>query len=343
MRHRLRLIIFPLLAAFALTAAGSPGNSAGGGMPVEVRKVQIMAFDRMIEAVGTLDSDESVVIRPEIAGIITKILFREGQPVKQGAPMIKIDDSIYRAELTEAQANGNLAAANYERAQSLYKKQTGTARALDEARAALDAGKAQVALAQARMAKTVITAPFGGVAGLKKISVGDYVTPGQDIVNLEKIDTLKADFRIAEVNLPLVKAGQTIKVGVDAVPGRVFEGKVAAIDPRIDAAGRSVVIRASIPNTDGLLRPGLFARINLVLENRAGALAVPEEAILPQGDKKSVYRVVDGKVAPTPVETGQRRGGMVEIVKGLSAGDTVITAGQMKVQPGMPVTAIPVQ
>jgi membrane fusion protein (multidrug efflux system) len=196
-------------------------------------------------------------------------------------------------------------------------------------------------LAKARLAKTELKAPFAGIVGLRRISAGDYVTPGQDLVNLEDITPLKADFRVAETYLPLVREGQPIKVEVDALPGKSFAGSVYAIDPRIDESGRSIVIRALLPNDEKMLKPGLFARVTLVVEERENAILVPEEALMPQQGGAAVYKVVDGKAEMTPVQTGLRRQGMVEITEGLRQGDVVITAGQMKIQPGAPVTVLP--
>lgn len=316
-------------------------GDAAPGMPVEAQPVTIATAEDIVEAVGTLQSNESVTVRPEIAGLVTDILFEEGGTVEKGDVLVRLDDSIPRAELAEAQAQLILTKANFERAESLYEKQTGTRRTLDEARAALKAAEAHVALAEARLAKTAINAPFAGSIGLRSISVGDYVVPGQDIVNLEDISTLKADFRVGETWLPMLRTGQEITVQLDSFPDRTFAGEVYAIDPRVDDAGRSILIRARVPNDEGSLVPGLFARVRLVVSSRENAILIPEQAIIPQKGQQFVYRVIDGKADMTPVEIGLRRKGTVEIKSGLSASDTVITAGQMKVQPGAPVTVLP--
>ena len=201
--------------------------------------------------------------------------------------------------------------------------------------------QAQVDLAQAKLDKTVLSAPFAGILGLRHVSVGDYVTPGQDIINLENIQPLKVDFRIPETYLTDLHSGQTIRITVDALPGEAFEGAVYAIDPRIDAAGRSLVIRAQLPNEHMRLRPGLFARVKLVVARQNDALLIPEEALMPKGDKQFVYKVVDGKAKMTQVHTGLHRDGQVQITDGLAAGDVVIVAGQMKVRPDGAVKVLP--
>lgn len=318
-----------------------PGGKPGGGTVVEAASVTAAPMERTIEAVGTLQSNESVIIRPEIAGRVAEILFDEGQTVEEGATLIRLDDSVYKAQLAEAEAAAALSRANFTRADDLFKKKAGSERTLDEARAGRDADAAAVALAQASLDKTILKASFDGALGLRQVSVGDYVTPGQDIVNLEDMSPLKVDFRVPEIFLTQVEAGQEIEINVDALPGQYIRGKVYAIDPRVDAAGRSLLIRATVDNEDNILRPGLFARVNLVVDSNQEALQIPEQALIPQGDKKFVYRIVDGKAVMTEIKIGMRRKGMVEVTEGVTGDDTVIIAGQMKVQPDAPVTVLP--
>jgi len=170
------------------------------------------------------------------------------------------------------------------------------------------------------------------------VSIGDYVKEGQDMVNLESVDPLKVDFRLPEVYLRQVRVGQTLEVSLDALKGRTYEGTVFAINPLVDTAGRAIVIRALVRNADAALRPGMFARVRLLTRDESDALVLPEQALVPQGESQYVFRVVDGKAVFTMVEVGQRREGRVEIVKGVSAGDTVVTAGQLKLRDGMQVT-----
>ena len=210
----------------------------------------------------------------------------------------------------------------------------------DEARSGLDIGTASLELARARLARTRISAPFDGIAGLRQVSIGDYISAGQDVVNLEDIDPIKVDFRVAEKFLSAVRTGQTIQVRVDAYPGRSFDGEVYAIDPRIDAEGRSIVIRARLANDDLLLRPGLFARVVLVLKTRPQAVTVPEQAIQPRGGEQYVFTIIDGKVKQTRVTIGNRSEGRVEIVDGLADDAVVVTAGHLKIQDGAAVRIV---
>jgi len=188
--------------------------------------------------------------------------------------------------------------------------------------------------------KARIVAPFSGIVGLRHVSAGEYITSGQALVNLEAIDPVKADFRVPERFLPAIRVGQTIRIKVDAYPDDIFEGKVYAIDPRLDVAGRSLLVRALVPNKDQRLRPGLFARVTVLLQLKEDALSVPEQAIVPQGDAQYVFKIVNGKVTLTKVVTGTRREGRVEIVDGLSAGDEVVTAGQLKIRDGSAVSIV---
>ncbi|MBI2234493.1 MAG: efflux RND transporter periplasmic adaptor subunit [Micavibrio aeruginosavorus] len=332
------LVIF--LAAGSAQAA-APKNAAPPAVAVEAARVQSEPVERTIEAVGNLISNESVVLSPEISGRVAEIFFEEGAAVTSGMPLIRLDDSIYKAQLAQANASLILSEANHKRAEELYKQQSGTGRARDEALAKRNSDKAAVDLAEAQLDKATISAPFDGIAGLRQVSVGDYVNPGQPMVNYESIDPLKVDFRIAEVYLAALKPGQEIQVTVDAFPGKVFTGEVYAIDPRVDSAGRAVVLRAKLPNPDKLLRPGLFARVKLVVERKESAIMVDEQALVPQGDQQFIYKIIDGKAVQTPVKTGIRRGGKVEITEGLSTDDTIVTAGQMKLRPNSAVTVLP--
>jgi membrane fusion protein (multidrug efflux system) len=287
-----------------------------------------------------------VIVRPELAGRIVQINFTEGQKVKKGQLLVQLDATVPRAELVQMQAALSLAKANYERAQELHKRSAGTERALDEARWKLRNDEAAVKLSEARLEKYALLAPFDGVIGLRKVSIGDFVNAGADLVNLEQIDPLKVDFRVPEVFLASLKVGQRIAVTVDAMPGREFAGEVYAIDPLVDASGRAVVIRARIANPEDTLRPGLFARVALVVDEKPEAVFVPEQSLVPVNDQLFVFKVVDGPqggkvVAFTKVKLGERRKGEAEVVEGLKAGDVVVTAGLLKIRDGAPVQIMP--
>jgi membrane fusion protein, multidrug efflux system len=169
------------------------------------------------------------------------------------------------------------------------------------------------------------------------VSVGDYVRDGQDIANLEAIDPLKVDFRVPELFLKQVATGQSLQVTLDAFPTQVFQGRVLAINPLLDANGRSIVIRAVVNNADARLRPGMFARVRLLTSNVQEGMVIPEQAVVPSGDEFFVFRVIDGRASRAKIDIGQRKAGSVEVVRGLNKDDVVVTAGQLKIRDGAPV------
>jgi membrane fusion protein (multidrug efflux system) len=317
---------------------GAPGGG-GAGAPVAVEAVKVVTaqLPQTITAVGSLRSDESVTLRPESAGRINAITFQEGQRVAKGAPLVRLDPAIPQAEVQQAKANLTLAKQKFDRAVDLAQRNFISGQARDEAENNLKVAEASLQLAEAKLAKTDIRAPFSGVIGLRIVSVGDYVKEGADLVNLEAIDPLKVDFRVPETYLRQVQVGQAVEVTLDALPGKAYDGKIVALNPLIDAAGRSIVIRAQVRNQDTALRPGMFARVKLITRAERDALVVPEEALVPQGTEQYVFRVADGKVARIRVETGQRRDGKVEIVNGVTRDDVVVTAGQLKLRDGVTV------
>jgi membrane fusion protein (multidrug efflux system) len=326
-------------------AAAATANRGGAPTPVaavtvEAIKVARLSMPQTITTVGSLRSDESVVLRPEVAGRISAIPFREGQPVTKGAVLIRLDPVVNDAEVQQARANMTLARSKYDRSVDLAKQNFISSQAKDEAENNLKVAEAALSLAEAHLAKTTIRAPFSGVIGLRVVSVGDYVKEGADMVNIESIDPLKVDFRVPETYFRQVQTGQALSISLDSFPGKLYQGRVIAVNPLLDAAGRSVVIRAQVGNTDARLRPGMFARVRLVTRDVQDAMAIPEQAIVAEGDEQYVFRVLDGKAVRTKVETGQRRDAKVEIVKGLGIDDIVVDAGQIKLRDGSPVSIL---
>jgi membrane fusion protein (multidrug efflux system) len=329
----------PAPAPSAQGAAPQKGPAGGQpqGVAVEARPPAVMKLPQSITTVGSLRSDEAVIVRPEIAGRVAEIAFQEGQRVTRGQVLIRLDDSVQRADFERARANLTLSKSKYERAVDLRAKGFISSQAKDEAENTFKVAQADAELAAARLAKTEIKAPFGGIIGLRSVSVGDYVKEGQDIVNLEEIDPLKVDFRVPEVFLAQVKSGQVLQITMDALPDRTWPGQVYAINPLVDASGRAIAIRAQVPNHDGRLRPGMFARVRLLTSEARDSLMIPEESIFPVGDDKYVYKVVDGRAMRQKVDIGLRREGKVEILGGLQPSDMVVTAGVVKLRDGAPV------
>lgn len=326
-----------VLAAGPVPAQPGPPGGKPPPMPVKVAPVKVTTVNVEITAVGSLLAEEAVMIRPEIAGRVTAIHFQEGQPVAVGAKLVTLEGSEFQAQLAASNAEVTLNRSRYDRAKDLYEKRFISSQALDDARGNLDKSLAQQREYQVRVAKTEIRAPFAGVAGLRQVSPGAYVSAGQDIARLENIGTIKVDFRVPEIYLGKLKAGQEVSARVDTYADERFAGRIFAIEPVVDEQTRTVLVRARVPNTNGKLRPGMFARIGVPLERRENAMVVPEQAVVPRGKETFVFRVVDGKAALTKVQIGHRTPGEVEIVQGLKPGETVVTEGQIKLQDGLPV------
>ena len=324
-------------AGAANKGAGAGAGQGGGGTPVELGKPEKLSWPKTVTAVGSLRSDESVIVRAEQSGRIVTLNFKEGQPVRIGQILVQLDDSVARAELEQSKANQKLAKAKFDRAVELKERNFISGQAKDEAENAMRVADATVSLSEAKLTKLFIKAPFSGTAGLRTASLGDYVKDGQDIVNLEKTDPIKVDFKIPEVFQSKVRVGQALAVTLDALPGQPFNGNVYAVNPQLDTAGRAVVLRAQMTNKGGLLKPGMFARVRLTLSDTGDAVVVPEQAVAMQGEDQIMFRVVDGRALRTKVEVGQRRDGKAEIIEGVSATDTIVIAGWQRLRDGAAV------
>jgi len=321
-------------------SAASPAGAGGPQRPVsvEVAKVETTKLVDETQSVGSLRSNQGVILRPEVGGRVSQVMFRDGQRVKKGQVLVQFDDQLPAAQVMQAQAELSIARANHTRNKELVAQNFISKRSLDESEAALQVAEAKLSLAQATLQRLKVLAPFDGVAGLRQINVGDYLKDGADMVNIEDIDAVLLDFRLAERFQTKVKPGQKAQVSFDALPGKQFTALVQAIDPLIEANGRSVGVRACIDNRQMQLRPGMFARVSAVFGERPNAMVVPEEAIVPQGGRSFVVKVVAGpnkdelmseRVA---VKIGLRQPGKVEILEGLTLEDTVVVAGQQRLQ-----------
>lgn len=319
-----------------VSAAAAPG--AGKAPAVEVAKVTSITMVDETQSVGSLRSKQGVMLRPEVAGRVARILFNDGQRVSKGQLLVQFDDQLQVAQVAQAKAEMSIAAANHKRNQELVAQNFISKRALDESAAALEVAQAKLDLAQATLQRLKIVAPFHGVTGLRQINVGDYLKDGTDVVNIEDIDAVLVDFRLPERFQAKVRPGQKAQLTVDALPGRPFVAVVQAVDPLIDANGRSVGVRGCVDNRQLQLRPGMFARVNAVFGTRPDALVIPEEAIVPQGGRTFVVKVVPGDKPDSlvsqrvAVKVGLRQPGKVEILEGLELDDTVVVAGHQRLQ-----------
>ncbi|PPE73098.1 efflux transporter periplasmic adaptor subunit [Solimonas fluminis] len=338
-----RLPTLLLLSCLTLSSCDKAGGGkadpakAGTAKPavaVEMAPVATATLSRQIVAVGSVRSDESVTLSPEIAGRIARIGFDEGRPVTRGQVLFELDDAVHRAQLAQAHADHGLAQRNYQRGLELFERKLISQQERDTLSSAQDAAAASLALAQAQLAKTRITAPFAGIAGLRQVSPGDYVNPGQALVNLEAVSSVKIDFRVPELALSQLSAGQPLDIEFDAWPGERFRGEVYAIEPRVADTTRSVGLRARLANPEGRLRPGLFARVRLQTGVREQVVVIPEQAVFPRGEQQFVYAVSQGVAREREIRLGQREPGRVEVAEGLKPGETIIISGLQKVSNG---------
>jgi membrane fusion protein (multidrug efflux system) len=351
---KIKRIVIIAAVVIGLLLAGSFGfrmfmmmQMGGGGGPPGGFATAVVALPpraekpaRVVGAVGTLKADQSILVAAEAAGRIMQITGHEGAAVKAGDVLVKLDQAVTQAELNDSLAALELAKANYGRANKLASSSFGTVRSKDEAYAAQRQAEAQVELNRARLEKTVITAPFDGVLGLRQQSVGAYVNPGDAILSLSSRDPMLMDFRVPELKSANIVAGQKVKVSIDALPGREVEGEVIAVDPQLDEAGRSLAVRARLPNPDGALRAGMFTRTSLIYGAPVDVLVVPERAIFLKPDGAYVFRAVGDKAVETRVQLGERRVGEVEIIGGIAATDEIVTDGQIKLQPDAKIMLI---
>jgi membrane fusion protein (multidrug efflux system) len=318
-----------------------------------------------VRAVGSVMAEESVIIRAEVAGRIEEVHFAEGQAVERGQVLFRLDADEQQAQLAQSQAALRLSELDYKRIQELRAKKVVSQQEYDRALAQLREARAKVALDHARLNKRTVRAPFAGLLGIRLISSGDFVEVGRELVNLEAVHPVKIEFRIPGHLVHRVQAGQALFATVDAYPKTTFKGEIYAINPRLDASTRTVQIRGRLPNPEHRLHPGMFADVTVVLEERSDALWVPEQALVPIGADRFVYRLEDphtaggenlqallpGAPAPSPptakavltrVETGSRRVGEVEIRAGVRPEDRVVIAGQLKLQDGAAVSLKPI-
>jgi membrane fusion protein (multidrug efflux system) len=318
------------------------GGKKGGTtiVAVEAALVRAATISTDIRAIGSLQSDESVQIASEIAGRIAEITFAEGQTVRKGDVLVKLDDALAQAEVADAKARFDLAEANNQRASQLSRSGNVSEKAIDEATAAFETARVAMELQRVRLAKHTITAPFTGRIGFRTVSPGAYIGVGTSIVNLERIKVLKVGFKLPELFLPSVNVGGKVDVTVDALPGKIFTGEIYAIDPQVDVNGRALQLRAKLANDDFVLRPGLFARILVKGKQTREVALAPESAIVPRGGETFVFKIENGRAVETKVKLGERKGAEVEIVEGLLPNTQVVIAGQLKLRNGLAVEIV---
>ena len=348
--HTIRPHLLPalLLGAAAVACNGAEGKSkgaaagAGGGgamppMPVEVVAARSDTVVDAILATGQIEAMQSVELRPDIEGRIAEILVREGAAVARGAPLFKVDDAELRAEVARAEADRDLARQSLARTRELLDQKASSQSELERAEATSRSTEAQLALLKVRLDRTVVRAPFGGVAGERHVSVGDYVTTSTPLVMVQTVSPQRASFQVPERYADQLKVGQQVTFRVAALVGREFTGRVDFVDPLVRLPGRTITVKALVPNPRRELQAGMFIEVRLATAVRPQAVIIAEDAVLPIQGSSFVWVVQNGKATRRQVELGVRTPGLVEVRTGVESGEQVVVGGQERLAEGAPV------
>src|SRR5213595_3497067 len=324
--------------------AGGPDPAGGGrggapmGMPVEVVVALTDTVRDEISATGQIEAVQSIDLRPEVDGRIVEILIREGQEVEQGTPLFKVDDAQLKAQVAQLEAQRDLAQQALARAKDLAQQNASSAD-LEKAEAEMRSAQAQYDLQRIRLDRTTVRAPFAGAVGQRYVSLGDYVTNSTKLVSLHTVNPQRAAFQVPERFARDLKPGQNVSFRVAAIAGRDFTGQVDFVDPVVQLPGRTILVKARVPNAARLLQPGMFIEAHLVTGVRPKAIVIPEEAVVPAEGANAVWVVVDGKAVRRQVDLGVRTPGFVEVTKGVNAGEQVVVGRLELLAPGAPVMA----
>jgi len=308
---------------------------------VAVSRVRQEVWSTELPAVGSLTASAAVEVSGELAGKVVAIAFASGQTVAAGKELVRLDTSVEEAKLKALSATAELARLGLERAAKLRARQFAPQADYDAAKARLDEALAQMRAKQATIAKKQIRAPFAGRLGVRQVNLGQYLEAGTPVVTLTALDPIYVDFTLSQRYVPRPEPGLEVEVRVAAYPQRRFVGTIQAIEPELEASSRNVQVRALLANSEERLRPGMFTKVRVRLPGVRNVLTLPDTAVVyrPYGDAVFVVEAQKGKrkVRLRPIETGERRHGRVEIRKGLAVGDVVVSAGQMKLHPGMEI------
>ena len=327
-------------------AGGAEGSAAGGPpamppMPVDVDSARRQSVVDAVRATGGIEAQQAIELRPDEQGRITDLMFREGQYVEAGTPLVKVDDAMLKAQTERAKADRDLATQQLERVRRLRAQNAAAPADLERAEAASRSAEAGLALLELQLERTTVRAPFGGAIGQRFVSVGDYVTPQTRLLTLQTVDPQRAVIEVPERYAVKLRQGQVVEFTVAAQENRTFRGRVDFIDPVVQGESRSIMVKASAPNPGRLLKPGMFIEARLATDTRANAIVVPEDAIQPLRSANVVWAVVDGKASRRVVTLGVRSAGVVEILNGVQAGETVVVGGLERMGEGMPVAPRP--
>lgn len=336
----------PIVLILAFGSGCSDQQTAGRGfsrppMPAEVAEVEEQKVEDKFEAVGTIEAIDEVTIVSEIDGIVTDIPFKEGSYIKKGDLIAKIDDSQLSAEVLRAEAQYEQSKSTFDRTKIIVAQKAGSQQDLDDAAANLKVAEANLKLAKSRLDKTNITAPFDGIIGSRRVSVGAFMRAGDAITDLANLDEIRVSFSTPERYLSQLKQGANVVISSPVFPGKTVKGKITVIEPVLDSRTRNVQIIAQVKNPDMQYRSGMSVNVNAVLKERDNALTIPNESIFASGDQSFVFVVnPDSTVTREPVTTGLEMADKVEISQGLKKGMTVVQAGHQKLYDGAKIIPV---
>jgi membrane fusion protein (multidrug efflux system) len=335
------LLLLILLITNCSDQSSGEGQFAMPPMPVEVAEVKMQNVSEKFEAVGTIEATEEITVVSEINAAVIELPFTEGSQINKGSLIAQLDDSQLAADLSRAEALHSQSLATYNRVKKVVEQKAGTPQDLDDALASLKVAEANLKLAQARLDKTKIIAPFSGMIGSRKVSVGSFLRTGDAITELANLNEIRINFSAPERFLSELKRGSEVIVFSPVYPGHEVKGRIIAIEPIIDSETRTARIVAKVQNPGQKFRPGMSANVSVVLSQRQEALTIPTEAVFANGNQSFVYIVnADSTVAPAPVTLGLQMSDVVEISAGLEQGMKIITAGHQKLFPGAKVLPV---
>jgi len=338
----LLLLAAPAACKKANSAAGGgggPGGPGGFAMPVEVATAIRDTVVDAIAATGQIEAIQSIELRPEVSGRITDILVREGQEVGAGTALFKVDDAELKAQVAQAEAERQMARQALERTKQLIAQNASSTSDLEQAQAKSQSADANYDLLKTRLDRTVVRAPFGGVTGRRLVSIGTYVSPQTPLITLQSVNPQHASFDVPERYADRLRRGQLVSFQVAALPGKNFSGEVVFVDPVVSLPGRTILIKARVPNNEHQLQAGMFIEARLATNIRPNAVVVPEDALLPMQGATFVWAIKDGKADRRQVSVGVRTAGWAEIQSGVEAGDSVVVGGAERLFPTAPVMA----
>jgi membrane fusion protein, multidrug efflux system len=322
--------------------AGGPGGPGGGGppaMPVEAAAARSDTVVDAILATGQIEALQSIELRPDVEGRLVRILVREGSTVARGTPLFKIDDAELRAQTAQVEAERDLARQSLTRTRDLLSQKASSQAELERAEATMRSSEAQLNRLKVRLDRTLVRAPFAGVMGQRFVSLGDYVTSDTRLAALQTVSPQRASFQVPERYAEQLKPGLEVSFRVASLPGREFTGKVDFVDPVVQLPGRTILVKAQVPNPRRELQAGMFIEARLATAVRPNAVVIPEDAILPLQGTNFVWVVTDGKATRRQVELGVRTPGFVEVRSGVENQEQVVVGGQERLAEGAPVQA----